>query len=197
MQSKSVVFDLFGVLVSEVSPGWLRQHLSEDQAVRVKRAVIGPADAGECTQAKMFETLAAVTGVPAKRIEEEWLELAVANSEMIEYARGIKKLHKLGLLTNCPTPYGRAVLAKHDLLPMFDEIVVSSEVRIAKPDARAYRIILERLECDAINTALIDDNPSNVAAGKATGMFAILYKERRQAQAALDEWLSASTQWRA
>ena len=55
-------------------------------------------------------------------------------------------------------------------LDLFEQIVLSGDHGCIKPDARLYRIALERYGVPPGRLLFIDDNPANVAAGEALGI---------------------------
>jgi 2-haloacid dehalogenase len=65
---------------------------------------------------------------------------------------------------------------RYDFLRWFEGTVVSSSEGVIKPDARIYRVLLERYELDPGSTLMIDDNPHNVEAARALGMPAVLFE---------------------
>jgi epoxide hydrolase-like predicted phosphatase len=63
-------------------------------------------------------------------------------------------------------------------------MIVSAEVGVMKPDARIYRIALEKLGVAPAEAVLLDDFPKNVEGARAVGMAAIHFTRPEQA---LDE----------
>jgi len=178
MQLKAIIFDFFGVICSEVAPFWLAQHLSSERSKEVKAELVGKADRGEISQQQMFDVLSSMTGVPADRIEGEWLKYVKIDDKVVGLARSLKGRFSLGLLTNSPAPFFRKIMSsnKSTVDGLFGVIVVSSENGVAKPDPEIYRITLARLGVEAGQACLIDDNPANVAGAIAVGMDAILFR---------------------
>jgi 2-haloacid dehalogenase len=58
-----------------------------------------------------------------------------------------------------------------------DGILISSEVKLAKPDPAIFRHFLARFGLTAETTVFIDDRESNVTAAAALGMRAILFTD--------------------
>ena len=61
------------------------------------------------------------------------------------------------------------------VLRLLDDVVVSGEVKVAKPDPRAYEIAAERAGLPLDRLAFVDDSPRNVDAAAALGMDAIRF----------------------
>lgn len=60
-------------------------------------------------------------------------------------------------------------------LDLFEDIVISGAVRLAKPDPRIYRLALDRFAVRADEAVFIDDMPVNVAAAESVGLTAIRF----------------------
>jgi 2-haloacid dehalogenase len=58
----------------------------------------------------------------------------------------------------------------------FDDIVVSGEVGVIKPDARIFRILLDRHRIEPAQAVFVDDVEANVAAARALGIHGILFR---------------------
>jgi HAD superfamily hydrolase (TIGR01509 family) len=58
--------------------------------------------------------------------------------------------------------------------------VLSSEVKVCKPDPEIYRILLERYHLQAAESVFIDDRQDNVAAAKDLGIHAVLFQTAQQ-----------------
>jgi len=63
---------------------------------------------------------------------------------------------------------------------LFDDIVCSAEVGMAKPEAEIFRLAASRLGVAPEECVLVDDWDQNVAAAQAVGMTAICYQIDKQ-----------------
>jgi putative hydrolase of the HAD superfamily len=61
-----------------------------------------------------------------------------------------------------------------------DEIIISAEEGIAKPDPRIFRIAAERLGVRPQEAVFVDDRPENVQGARAVGMRGIQFETREQ-----------------
>lgn len=62
-----------------------------------------------------------------------------------------------------------------DWIEPFDEILLSCDLGLIKPEPEIYRICLEKAQARAQDCLFIDDMPANVAAARSMGMQTILY----------------------
>lgn len=78
---------------------------------------------------------------------------------------------KLGVITNGPIDWQSRKLRTLQLEKYFDDVVISDAVGVAKPDARIFRLALDRLGIDASESMYVGDHPQiDVAGAKAAGL---------------------------
>ncbi len=63
---------------------------------------------------------------------------------LIEFLRGLRPQRRIGLISNAWSGL-RDYITRSDFADVFDELVISAEVGLVKPDPRIYRLALERL----------------------------------------------------
>jgi putative hydrolase of the HAD superfamily len=97
---------------------------------------------------------------------------------------------RTALLSNFSTEL-RGLLTAHNLVCRFDQIVISAEIGIMKPEAAAYQAVLDRLQLPAQRCIFIDDHPSNVRAAQMLGIHGILFRDNPPCLAELDHLLTA------
>jgi putative hydrolase of the HAD superfamily len=64
----------------------------------------------------------------------------------------------------------------------FDEMIISAEVGVAKPDPRIFHYAIERLGVPMGEAVFVDDFTENVEAARSEGLFAIHFQEPDQAR---------------
>ena len=79
---------------------------------------------------------------------------------------------KLGVLSNLGSNTVPELLGP-ELTACFDEIMVSGQLGVGKPDQRAYLLAAQRMREFAEDCLLIDDSERNVLAARALGWHAI------------------------
>lgn len=73
-------------------------------------------------------------------------------------------------LTNWAADKFQIALKTYDFLSWFDDVVVSGEVRMIKPDPAIFRYSLDRMQASAEDVFFIDDHQPNIDAAKALGL---------------------------
>ncbi len=91
----------------------------------------------------------------------------------------VRELHEAGIPLYCLTNFGGELFAAfrktQPVFDCFDDIIVSGEERIAKPDAQIYRIVESRSGISGEALFFTDDNVENIAAARALGWNAELF----------------------
>ena len=92
---------------------------------------------------------------------------------------------RLFALTNWSAETFPVAQRRFPFLQWFEDIVVSGEVKLAKPDPRIYRLALERNRLRAETTLFVDDALHNVRAARALGLPAIHFQSAHVLRAEL------------
>lgn len=167
---KIIVFDFFGVISSEVAPFWLERYFSAEAAKCLKEHLVSSADRGEISDEQLFDALGDRAGVSSSLVESQWHEYVRIDGDVVDLVRELSSVFRVALLSNSPAAFLRHILTAHDLDTLFETIVISSEVGVAKPTRQIYEILLERTAVEPHQALLIDDNPANVAGAVRVGM---------------------------
>jgi len=180
MKYRCAVFDFFGVISDEVAPPWLAGLFPAERVKQIRDTLFVAADRGDISQDELFAQLTALTGVTHADLLAEWNKRAKIDPAMVSLIRGLRSKCRLGLLTNAAGPFVRSIIDAHALEPLFDAVIVSAEVRMAKPEPAIFRAMLDKLGVTAGDAVMIDDNPDNIAAAAALGMHTILFRSCAQ-----------------
>lgn len=92
-----------------------------------------------------------------------------------EVVMALKGRVKLGVLSNLAANEIPRLIGL-EMAAHFEQIMVSGEIGVAKPDMRAYLIAAQRLREFPEQCLLIDDNEANCTAARAVGMQTVHYK---------------------
>ncbi len=76
---------------------------------------------------------------------------------------------------------------RFDFMDWFAGIVVSGEEKVAKPDPRIFRILLDRYGLRAAEAVFIDDNPHNAQAASALGLHGVHFRSAAELRRELRE----------
>jgi putative hydrolase of the HAD superfamily len=82
---------------------------------------------------------------------------------------------KTAILSNGIPEVMARVRATRPLEPVFDEVVISYEVGLAKPDRAIYELCLSRLGLLPRDALFVDDREENIAAAHAVGLLTLRF----------------------
>jgi epoxide hydrolase-like predicted phosphatase len=200
MAIRAVVFDIGGVL--EITPvlGVTRQW--EDRLKlpaggldqRMREAWIG-GSIGTITLDDVRQALTDRLGLDQGQLGEFmadlWREyLGTPNTELIEYARGLRPRYRTGIISNSFVGAREREQAAYGFEDLVDEIVYSHEVGMSKPDPRIYALACARLDVSPEDIVFLDDSEMCVAGAREAGMHAIRYDGNAQAIAEISRLLA-------
>lgn len=119
--------------------------------------------------------LEAIAGRELPPLHERWREGQRVIEPNIELIRALRGRYRTGVLSNAdPTLPQR--LRDIGIAGLFDSIVCSAEVGMAKPDPRIYALAAERLGLPPAGCVFIDDLESNVQAARDVGMRGVCFR---------------------
>jgi epoxide hydrolase-like predicted phosphatase len=195
-----VLFDIGGVLeytpdigVTELWEGRLGLSAGELDS-RMQDAWIG-GSIGKISTADVYQAAKDELGLDevqvAEFMEDFWREyLGTGNTELIEYARGLRPRYRTGILSNSFVGAREREQAAYGFEDLVDEIIYSHEVGMSKPDPRIYALACERLGVRPEETVLLDDTEHCVTGASEAGLQAIRFHDNPQAIADLEKLLT-------
>lgn len=175
MNYKGIIFDFFGVISSEVSPFWLQKHFPQDQVADFEEKYISPVNRGDISYEQLIDQLAQAANLSPENVRKEWSDLVVVNEKAVSFIKEMQGDYKIGLLSDAPAEFLRTILHEYGLENLFDEIVISSEVKITKRDTAIYSLMLERLGLAGSEVVFIDDKLSNIKLAEQLGIKGHVY----------------------
>jgi putative hydrolase of the HAD superfamily len=198
---RAVVFDIGGVL--EITPDlgvdrrWeARLGLPAGEIAERTADVWTGGALGTITLDDVHLALMDRLGLDEQRLTafmaDVWREyVGSANTELIEYARGLRPRYLTGILSNSFVGAREREQAAYGFEELVDDIVYSHEAGMAKPDPRIYALVCERLGARPGETVFLDDVGQNVAGARDVGIHAVHYRDNAQAIAEIEKLLAA------
>ncbi len=104
--------------------------------------------------------------------------------ELVDALR--KRGHRLYALTNWSAETFPVAQARFAFLRWFEDIVVSGEVKLAKPDPRIFQLTIQRCGLTPASTLYVDDARRNVEVAREFGLRALHFEHPRKLQADLE-----------
>ena len=92
---------------------------------------------------------------------------------------------RLYALTNFSHETWPVARARFEFLGWFEDVVVSGEVGLVKPDPRIYRLAIDRCRLEPARTVFVDDLLANVEAASAEGLHGLHFSTPERLRADL------------
>ncbi len=150
------------------------------------------ATTGEIPEEAHWQTVAKTLGVSrteADQIIVEFFSGDRLDNALLDLLRSLRPEHKVGLISNAWSGL-RALITREKFDDVFDEMIISAEVGLGKPDPRIYRLALEKMGAKPEESVFVDDVLVNVEAARSTGMNAIQFTQPERALEELKQLLS-------
>jgi len=118
--------------------------------------------------------MAAAARKPVPSAHSVWSRLwNDIDRDVIDLARRLRSRYRVGVLSNTTTMLEDQVLAPNGILDMWDVIINSARIGIAKPDAGIYAAAAEAVGLAPGECVHIDDLENNVLGAEAAGFAAV------------------------
>jgi len=175
--TRAILFDCFGVLATgtwcafldTVPPSVDRTALHD-----LNRAH----DAGIISHTEFDKQIVALTGAHPKDIESVGVADVHKNHRLINHIReSLRPQYRVGILSNIASDWVTRTLLDEQEQALFDVMVFSYQVGVAKPDPEIFHVACQRLDLPPAEILFIDDVPNNVSAAQSVGMQAAVYTD--------------------
>ncbi|TAL14852.1 hypothetical protein EPN95_01335 [Patescibacteria group bacterium] len=172
----AVIFDCFGVLVSE---GWLpfkhKYFDSDPEKFEEATNMQKRADAGLTDHAGFVKSVAELAGIDEEEAYNE-IDNTVTDAALLEYIATLKADYKIGFISNASQSWMSEFFTP-DQIALFDAVDISSETGLLKPDPRAFEHIAAALDTPIDECVIVDDQVGYCEGARAVGMQAITYRD--------------------
>ena len=200
MGIRAVIFDFGGVLVRTEDPAGRRRW--EER--------LGMAD-GELSAVVFDSETASLAMLGAVPESEIWRQLGLAldlneremvemrndfwggdrlDARLVEYLLSLRPRYRTAILSNAWSEARDIFVHFFGLGRVVDEMIISAEEGMAKPDPRIYQLAASRLGVRPEEAVFVDDMPENVEAARAVGMCGVLFSDTDQALAEVTRCLN-------
>ena len=183
-QYKAILFDLNGTLILD-KPG----HQFSDSDMKIFKRMAFSFD-----DEKEKETIKREQGWSEKNFWDfvnESLNGSMPNMGLVEIIKNVRKSGlKTVLVSNTSGLVMRPIIKTYfgtDIDNLFDEIIISSEVKILKPDQRIYELALDKLGINPDEAIFIDDSEEYLQGARAIGIKTFLFTNNNDIKKELEK----------
>lgn len=202
MPIRAVIFDVGGVLLHiedwSHHQRW-EQRLGLSEGELLKRVfgseVAMHATLGQAQVAEVWEYIATTFGLnaeEARQLKHDFFGNELLNTPLLMFLRDLRPRYKTAILSNAWSDAREVFCGKHGMADVVDEVIISAEEGLAKPDARIYQLAAKRLGVQPAEANFVDDFPANVEAASAIGIHAILFKDNEQVISQIQQILATA-----
>lgn len=180
-EKTAIIFDCFGVICSKPIETWMRDNLGDTPEVMAYfDDVAHRFDLNILTEEDLMNELGIRVSREPRVIRDELDQYLSFDNDLVDYIRELKEAgKKIALLSNGNhVTFERKILSKNPWFrPLFDSMVVSSEVGMRKPDPNIYLHTLQTISALAEEAVFIDDNRMNIEGARELGIHSILFTD--------------------
>lgn len=199
---RAVIFDLGGVLVrtSDFKP---RERLAKEFGLTLDELMDlvfdheagRRAQLGEVSYDEHWEYIRKkldLSPLELQAVQKIFWKKDSVDKQLINTLRKLRRTHRTALLSNAFSDLRAFVTERMKFANAFDEMIISAEVHLMKPDPAIYLLAAERLGVLPQQAVFVDDVSRNVVGAEDVGMVGILYKNTPQVLAELGRLLHGS-----
>ncbi len=189
MPIRGILFDFGGVISNmrwDVAQELERQHgLERGTLSRTlydsddwREVQVGRGDP-EGWRRTAHERLEEAAGGPLPPLHQQWRDSWTIIQENVDLIRALRPPYRIGILSNTDVSLEERIRDGLGILDLFDNVISSAVVGLAKPDHRIYRLAAERLRLAPEECVFIDDAERNVEAAREVGMAGVHFRVHR------------------
>jgi putative hydrolase of the HAD superfamily len=198
---KNLVFDLGNVLLSfRPEEFFIKKKYPENIRKKILTEIFqsrewAMLDNGDITTQEAIDSIASTSSLKKEEIELIFnlrSELIFPLDKNVRLLPGLKKRgFKLYYLSNFPLDIFEETKNGYFFFTYFDGGIISSEVKVSKPDIRIFNLLLEKYSLQPPETLFIDDVEANVKVAEKAGMTGMTTYGEENISIALEKVLNA------
>jgi putative hydrolase of the HAD superfamily len=199
----AVFWDIGGVIVRTHDwsgrSRWEKQiglHPHELERIVFSGAMGKKASVGQASSDDVWTWVLDHLGLPESdrhSLQRDFFDGDKVDEELVTFIRGLRTVYLTGVISNAWSETRSWLENEWRIADAFDQIVISAEVGVAKPDPRIFHLALKGLEVTPKESVFIDDFDANVKAAREIGIHSILFRDPEQAISELRQLLGLNS----
>ena len=188
MAIKAIVFDCFGVLV--IAGHALLDHDYPQFVSDIEQLKL-LSDTGNFSRLEFNQAVAKLIGSTPEQADEHYWNNTKCIQPMIAFVKELKTSgkYKIGLLSNVNRDWMDKILPVFNEENLFDDMVLSGDIHIVKPDPKIYKIMASNLGVKPEECLMVDDSKINILGAEQAGMKGIVHISLEQTRREIDQLL--------
>ncbi len=183
---RAVIFDLGGVILRTDDPGprtalakRLGKTYAELDEIVFGNPVSQAAERGLSSPEDVWAEVARLLDLPIRevgQVRHEFFAGDQVDLALIELIQGLRAAYKTALLSNhWIVDMPRFLREELQVPDVFDLVISSASVGLAKPDPRIFNLVLQMLGVEAGEAVFVDDNQANIQSAGQMGVHAVRF----------------------
>ncbi|MBG0783534.1 MAG: HAD family phosphatase [Anaerolineaceae bacterium] len=191
MTIKTIIFDFGNVLYYPPNLDWFnrwKKVLGLSGNANIEAMIANPDDSeymrdvfiGKISEKEMWAGVIEKLGLKQNQFDYFYKRFSSKrrlNKPMVKLLEELHQDYQTAILSNAGDQTRTIIVDVLELDRWVETIIISAEVKMAKPDAEIYELALERLGALPEECLFIDDQMPNVTAAKALGMQAVQFTD--------------------
>jgi putative hydrolase of the HAD superfamily len=187
---RAIFWDNGGVIFRMILPDWLyararllRLTESDIRQILYTGTSARQAELGDISADAHWQSVAASFQLTKKELADlrrQFWSPQQLDEDVLHFIRSLRPDYQMILLSNAWSDLRSFLTNTPDMQNVFDNAVISAEVKFAKPDPRIFELALQRNHVKAAESVFIDDLPANIEGARQVGMNTILFKSLPQ-----------------
>jgi len=139
---------------------------------------------GNLPEDALWEKMAEDWGVRPvliKKLKQRMRSKQNLNEALLKFVASLRSDYQTAILSNAGDQTRQLMEAHYHLDNYVDEIIISAEEGVIKPDPKIFEIAMQRLNTTPERSLLLDDYEENVLAAREFGMQAVQFFDTQQA----------------
>jgi len=182
---KAIIFDCFGVFYPDPVFAFMRDSQTPREKANALHELDKRAAYGELNKADFIEQAATILSDSQDEIEKRFFHGKKRNQSLVDFAQQARKDYKIALLSNIGGDMMDGFFSKEELASLFDVVVLSGNVKMAKPDRAIFEYTLNKLGVAPDETIFIDDSTNHTEGAKKLEIQSIQFSSNKQLKADL------------
>jgi putative hydrolase of the HAD superfamily len=198
---RNVIFDLGGVVL-DWNPDAILQGYYTDPSARaaMKSALFKhpdwlQLDRGTLSESEVLERLQQRTGRPEQELHGLFEAIRSSLKPKAETVVLLQRLAQRQVPLYCLSNMAASTFAylreQHAFWDAFRGIVISGEIKMAKPECEIFEYLLRRYALSASETVFVDDHAPNIQAAQKLGLHTVWFRDAAQCALELERLLAA------
>jgi epoxide hydrolase-like predicted phosphatase len=195
MTIRAVLFDFGGVLYRTPDRRWMKKWqgllgLGKDEVIssiivsQDESPYVQAVMEGRISESEIWQRMGRrwrLSPILVRWLKRSTMNRHRLNQEVATFLASLRPQYRTGILSNAGSDARSMFTSIFGFDHLVDEMIISAEEGVAKPDKRIYQIALDKMGVEPDEAIFLDDLSVNVNAARQIGMKAVRFQDTSQA----------------